>query len=230
MLFYLLALSRAQASFVLGITACYPLLAQFLANFFLHEALTPERLLGSSFVGVGVALIGWSQHAGDSGLNIIEADQELGHKSRGKNFLLLFSCALASICWAVSGLFDKTATFSCAPFQVYFLRCLWNIVSLALLLVLYQKITHQVVWRNPPAWKFSLLSTACLSIGGLSYIFALTYTSVSYLVVITGCYPLFMYLFAILFLKEHLHKIRLLGVGLVVAGGALVQIQNYPTL
>jgi drug/metabolite transporter (DMT)-like permease len=53
--------------------------------------------------------------------------------------------------------------------------------------------------------------------------FAMTMATASYVIVITGCYPLFMYLFAMLFLKEKLDKLRVLGVLLVVLGGLMVQ-------
>lgn len=47
--------------------------------------------------------------------------------------------------------------------------------------------------------------------------------SLSYVSVITGCYPLFMYLFAIIFLKERVNERRITGMGLVVIGGLMVQ-------
>jgi len=57
----------------------------------------------------------------------------------------------------------------------------------------------------------------------VSYLFAMTMASVSYVIVITGCYPLFMYLFAVIFLKERLSKMRIGGMALVIIGGLLVQ-------
>jgi uncharacterized membrane protein len=51
-------------------------------------------------------------------------------------------------------------------------------------------------------------------------------STASYVVVITGCYPLLMYLFALLFLKEKFNAIRFAGVVLVVAGGGLVQLSQ----
>jgi drug/metabolite transporter (DMT)-like permease len=52
----------------------------------------------------------------------------------------------------------------------------------------------------------------------------MTLTTASYVIVITGCYPLIMYIFALMFLKEKLNLIRLAGVILVVAGGGIVQL------
>jgi drug/metabolite transporter (DMT)-like permease len=47
--------------------------------------------------------------------------------------------------------------------------------------------------------------------------------SASYVITITGCYPLLMYIFAMWLLKERFNKMRFAGILLVVVGGALVQ-------
>jgi uncharacterized membrane protein len=57
-LIYLIAMSKAEASFVLGITAAYPLVVQVLAQFVLNEELVPMRILGSILISAGVAFIG----------------------------------------------------------------------------------------------------------------------------------------------------------------------------
>ncbi|MDZ4832443.1 MAG: EamA family transporter, partial [Candidatus Melainabacteria bacterium] len=57
MICYLKAMNLSEASYVLGATASYPVLLQFLSNFFLGEALVPMRLGGSLLVAAGVAAI-----------------------------------------------------------------------------------------------------------------------------------------------------------------------------
>lgn len=253
MLFYLVAMSRAEASFVLGITAAYPLVVQVFAFFLLHEALVPERVLGSVLIGLGVAFIGSSaaekiedekEVLPDSGSQESEESEqeiplvsvppgsllrqertarvEAGRKRKNRNQVLAL-CCLATLAWGMTGLFDKKALLIEPPFKVYFARCAWDAVILAVMLAGAYLMKQKIQWRATRAWKYSLFSSLCLSFGTISYMFAMTMASASYIIVITGCYPLFMYLFAILFLKEKLRKARLIGVLLVVGGGLLVQ-------
>lgn len=209
MLFYIVAMARAEASFVLGITAAYPLIVQVLAHVFLHEALVPERMVGSVLVGIGVGLVGSSS-----------ASKESNKKSQK---LVLLMCLMATLLWGVTGLFDKKALELDLPFKIYYARCVWDAAILAVMLLIFRLINYKVAYRSPKAWKYSGFSSICLSLGTLSYMFAMTMATASYVIVITGCYPLFMYLGAVIFLKEKLSKLRLAGVVLIVAGGLLVQ-------
>jgi drug/metabolite transporter (DMT)-like permease len=219
MLFYLVAMSKAEASYVLGITASYPIFVQFFAWLFLHESLVAERLLGSVCVFIGVALIGLSKQAHREDLK----DKTRAQRRRHKLFVLLL-CALATIFWGLSGLFDKKAVMVGLPFKVYFARCIWDALICLVMCLSYLAIKHKVQFNSVKAWKYSFLSAACLSVGSISYLFAMRLTSLSYVCVITGCYPLFMYLFAIIFLKERVNERRITGMGLVVIGGLMVQI------
>jgi len=216
-LFYLIAMSRAEASFVLGITAGYPLVVQLLAKIFLHEPLVPERLWGSLLVGLGVALIG-STSSAKTGTSA----ESVASKSR-KHKIVLLMCLLATLLWGATGLFDKKALFYDEPFKVFYSRSIWDAVFLAALLVIYRRRGYKIAWSNSTAWKYSSLSAFCLSLGTLTYMFAMTMATASYVIVITGCYPLLMYLGAVIFLKEKLSKMRLAGVIFVVLGGLMVQ-------
>jgi drug/metabolite transporter (DMT)-like permease len=209
MLFYLVAMTRAEASFVLGITAAYPLIVQIFAYFFLHEALVPERLLGSLLVGIGVGLVGSSA-----------GSQETSKKHHTTTLLM---CLIATLLWGITGLFDKKALSFDLPFKIYYARCVWDAVILVLMLLAFRLINHKVAYKSPKAWKYSGFSSICLSLGTLSYMFAMTMATASYVIVITGCYPLLMYLGALIFLNEKLSKMRLAGVILVVVGGLMVQ-------
>jgi drug/metabolite transporter (DMT)-like permease len=218
MLFYLVAMSKAEASYVLGITASYPIFVQFFAWLFLHEPLVGERLAGSLCVFTGVGLIGLSKQAHRADLQDKTPDQRRRHK-----VLVLLLCALATIFWGLSGLFDKKAVMIGLPFKIYFARCVWDALICFLMYLSYRAIKHKVQYTSTRAWKYSFLSAACLSVGTISYLFAMRLASLSYVCVITGCYPLFMYLFAIIFLKERVNERRITGMGLVVIGGLMVQ-------
>ncbi|CAN5146213.1 hypothetical protein BH11CYA1_BH11CYA1_34410 [soil metagenome] len=209
MLFYLIAMSKAEASFVLGITAAYPLIVQVLAHIFLHDALVPERMIGSLLVGIGVTLVGSSVNSKNS--------------SQKHYKTVLLTCFMATLLWGVTGLFDKKALAIDLPFKIYYARCVWDAAILAVMLVSFKIINYKVAYKSAKAWKYSGFSSICLSLGTLSYLFAMTMATASYVIVITGCYPLLMYLGAVIFLKEKLSKLRLAGVMLIVAGGLLVQ-------
>lgn len=227
MLFYLVAMGRAEASFVLGITAAYPLLVQVLAHIFLNEALVNERILGSILVGIGVAIVG-SSHKHDHEVlaspddNQEQIDARKAHRKK-KHMYILLMCLLATLCWALTGLFDKKAINIDSPLKVYYARCVWDALFMVIMLIIYQAMHYKIAWTAGKAWKFAGLSSLCLSLGTLSYMFAMPMVTASYLIVITGCYPLLMYLFAVIFLKERLSKMRLFGVALVVGGGLMVQ-------
>lgn len=218
MLFYLVAMSKAEASYVLGITASYPVFVQFFAWYYLHEPLIGERILGSLCVFVGVALIGLSKQA----LREDSANMTARQQRHEKIFVLAL-CALATIFWGLSGLFDKIAVTIGLPFKIYYARCLWDALICLLMYLTYRTIKYKVQFNSPRAWKYSCLSALCLSLGTISYLFAMRMTSLSYVSVITGCYPLFMYLFAVIFLKERMSERRITGMGFVVIGGLMVQ-------
>ena len=57
---YLFALSRADLSFVLPITALDFILTALVASLWLGERLTPARWLGAAFVAAGIALVAWT--------------------------------------------------------------------------------------------------------------------------------------------------------------------------
>ena len=197
MLFYLLAMSKAEASYVLGITASYPVFVQFFAWYFLHEPLVTERVLGSLCVFAGVVLIGLSKQG------LKEGAPQISVKERRKQQIFVLAlCALATVFWGLSGLFDKIAVSIGLPFKIYFARCLWDALICLLMYLTYRAMQYKVQFNSPRAWKYSFLSALCLSVGTISYLFAMQLASLSYVSVITGCYPLFMYLFAIIFLKE----------------------------
>ncbi|HNB25044.1 MAG TPA: DMT family transporter, partial [Candidatus Melainabacteria bacterium] len=58
MISYVTAMSRAEAGFVLGFTAGYPLVAQILAVFILGEKLVPGLMFGGALIAAGVFSVG----------------------------------------------------------------------------------------------------------------------------------------------------------------------------
>jgi bacterial/archaeal transporter family protein len=208
---YLFAMSRAEASYVLGITASYPLMMQFLAFAFLGEKLVLSRLIGGALIGIGVTVVGQSAKS---------------HKAQTKRdrMIVLLCIIFATVGWGLHGLFDKKAVELASPLVVFFTRSLFDALTL-LIFAIYLKLRRfKVVINSKQTWKYAAFSALCLAVGYICYLQALTLSTASYVVVITGCYPLLMYLFALVFLKEKFNRVRFIGVLLVVIGGGLVQL------
>jgi drug/metabolite transporter (DMT)-like permease len=212
MLAYLQAMSKAEASYVLGITASYPLVLQLLAVALLGEHLVVTRMLGAALIGAGVFAIGVSKGRMQVQL------------ATGDRLEMIVCIIIATLCWGVYGILDKKALSYTGPIEVYFTQCLWDVAYLFVVAAVFHLNGHRIDLTSLRAWRFSGLSALMLMIGAWTYLSALSQSTASYVVVITGCYPLLMYGFALLFLKETFNRVRFSGIALVVAGGILVQL------
>ncbi len=269
MLAYMTAMSETEASYVLGITAAYPLIFQIVATIFLGEELLPQRMIGALVIAFGLFFIGWSgesakadKQAGDAGAPsestpASSADQPstynptpaslVGSQSgthsaynpdseassrlesaassskSGVNEKTIICLLIATFTWGVYGIFDKKAVNIATPLVIYFAKILWDICSFFIVwpIMLRRK---KIDWKQKQSWGFAAISEFALAIGAFTYLSALSRTTASYVITITGCYPLLMYLFALLLLKEKFNKMRFLGIILVVAGGIVVQL------
>lgn len=210
---YLKAMSKTEASYVLGITAAYPVVLQFLAVPFLGEKLVLGRIIGAAAIALGVAAIGSSPRA---------RDKVPAAKVTGSLVGFLF---LATLGWGIWSLMEKKAVLAAhRPLEVYLCERSWEIVLLLTILLLCRLKGHKLDLRNAGSWKFSLLSAMSLAVGRCVFLSALALSSASYVITITGCYPLLMYLFAMLLLKEKFNRQRCFGIALVVVGGIAVQL------
>ena len=123
-------------------------------------------------------------------------------------------------------MFDKKAVELAQPLVVFFTRSLFDALTLCVFAIVL-KVSRVVISMNSKrTWMYAGFSALCLAIGYLCYLKAMSLSTASYVVVITGCYPLLMYLFALVFLKEQFNTIRFAGVVLVVLGGGLVQLSQ----
>lgn len=209
---YCWALKRFEASYVLGITACYPLILQFLANFILQEELSYLRLWGAAVIAGGLILISSSLAAG--------VEEKISWQVKLPVFLVAIACA---VCWGARGLFDKLAVAHGHPLAVFFCQQVWDACLFLVLLAWFRWRSIAIDWSGGPTWLYCGLSEAAVTFGALSCMWALAVASASYVITITACYPMFMYIFAVWWLKETLNIKRLFGIMLVVAGGLLVQ-------
>lgn len=207
---YLRAMNISEASFVLGATASYPIILQFLSTVFLGEALVPARVTGSVLVAIGVAIIGASGKSED------QPDQS--KKQTAKLFVFVIA---ATLLWGVWGLFDKKAVSSGGPLVAFLAHCFWElIVSIPLSFIVLKESWGKLKFGKE-FWLPLSGSALCVNIGGLTYLLAMSLATASYVIVITGCYPLIMYVLALLILKEKFNKGRLAGIVLVTIGGII---------
>lgn len=212
MICYLKALSISEASYVLGATASYPVLLQFLSVLFLNEPLVPARLGGSLLVALGVAAIGASKS---------DSKEPAVALSAGKKKLLIFFVVAATVLWGVWGIFDKKAVNAGGALTAYLAHCIWEISFIPPLCVYVLRKYKSYFNSGWKLWAPVTGSALCINIGAFSYMMALSLATASYVIVITGCYPMIMYLLAILILKERFNPIRLFGIILVTAGGII---------
>lgn len=263
MLAYMSAMSTTEASYVLGITAAYPLIFQLVATIFLGEELLPQRMFGALIIAFGLFFIGGS---GDSSkakekdessakedlrssrppgpptnptpVSLVEVRSgepsapdrlnadDIATKQKAKSSIskkTIICLLIATFTWGIYGIFDKKAVGIATPLVIYFAKTLWDVCSFFIVwpIMLRRK---KIDWRTGPAWGFAAISEFALAIGAFTYLSALARTTASYVITITGCYPLLMYLFALLLLKEKFNKMRFLGIVLVVVGGIVVQL------
>ena len=213
-LLYYYAMSKTQASWVLGITAGYPIIGQLLSTPLTGEPFKLSSVTAAALVSAGVALVGWSGG---------EEQKKLDRKDK----VVLISCVAGStVLWGLLGIFEKLALDYGRPFETYFAQAAWKTVLVILLIVGCKQYGYTTAFRTPGAWKFSWLSAAGVTAGNIAYILALTNSTAGYVITMTAGYPLVMYVFALTFLKEKLNVIRAAGIGLIVAGAVAMQLSS----
>lgn len=231
---YLLAMTLEEASLVLGVTASYPVVLQFIAAHFLNEPIVPARLMGSILVATGVAAIGFSRRQDSLGA------------AKGFPLRLIVLIVMATLLWGVYGIFDKFAVIESGSGTAFLGKCMWDMIFLLAFTPfmltkfryfsrlktgsedssagdIVEKVDVLVALRSSKLWIPAGVSAICLYIGSLTYMQALSKATASYVIAITGCYPIVMYIMAVLLLKEPFNKLRLIGIILVTTGGILTQ-------
>jgi drug/metabolite transporter (DMT)-like permease len=211
LLAYLVAMGITDASLVLGVTASYPVVTQFLAAMFLNEPVLPMRTLGSAGIAIGVLFIGASFDGKKEAL------------TTRQKVMLAVSLFVATFGWGIWGIFDKKAIGYGTPMEIWMAESLWEVLVCVVAIVGVIVFRVPCEWKDKRAWIYSFISSVSLGTGRFTFLVALSMSAASYVIAITGCYPLFMYFLALVFLKEKFSKMRLAGILLIVAGGIAVQ-------
>lgn len=213
-LLYYYAMSKTQASWVLGITAGYPIIGQLLSTPLTGEPFSMSAIGAAALVSVGVALIGWS------------GGEEQKALSRRDKLLLFAAVAGSTVLWGLLGIFEKLSLDHARPFEAYFAQAMWKTVLIVIIMALLAKKGFRPAFREPGAWKFSWLSAAGVTAGNVAYILALTTSTAGFVIVMTAGYPLVMYVFALTFLKEKLNLVRAGGIILIVLGAVFAAVAH----
>jgi drug/metabolite transporter (DMT)-like permease len=116
MLAYLRALSKSDASYVLGTTACYPVISLLLATPFLGEHFSLLRFSGSLLVALGIFAIGLPNGKK-------EPQKPLSNEVK----ICVFIAAFA---WGLWGIIDKKALSIADPLEITMGKYLWDAVFL----------------------------------------------------------------------------------------------------
>ena len=187
-----IAMSMCEASYVLGVTAGYNVIFQFLALVWLGEALVTERIIGAAIIAFGIAAIGASKNGKQDFV-----------RRKNLTFTIILCLVIATFCWGLAGIFDKKAMSIAHPFEFALAGGLCELAVIAGFLFYY--VGHKAQRPNLSSlctWKFCTISAITWLIGNYSYLFAFTLSSASYVIAMTSAYPLVMYLFALTLLKE----------------------------
>ena len=222
---YLTAMSKGEASLILGASSSYPVVAQILAYLLLKEDLVPARIIGCLVVISGIVVIGKSaeKQVGRCLAPPILQDQERIKQSKKDLIITVAGITLAVFGWAIRGIFDKFACEGAHPLEVNLGKYVCDSFFALLALVWVYTKRAEINFFKPQLWKWAAGSAFCLAGGGAAYFIALSMSSASYIIAITGCYPVVMYLLAILILKEKFNVPRAIGIGLITLGGIITQ-------
>ena len=209
---YTIAMSLCEASYVMGMTAGYSVVFQFLSVLWLNENLVANRLIGAAIIAVGVAVIGASAASKQA-------------FPTGKNFVLaIASLVISMVGWGMSNVFDKKAIMIAHPFQVAFAEGLWDLLMIAGLFFFHVKVKgHRPNLTSYRTWKFCVLSTLTWLVSNYAYFYAFSLGNASYVSAICSAYPLAMYLFSLTLLRESFNRTRMAGIVFVTIGSAVVQ-------
>lgn len=206
---YYYAMSKTEASYVLAITAGYPLVGALLAIPLLGEPFSLVLVAAALAVSTGVAIVGFSDDP---------QSKKLAHSQR---LSVIAAVLISTVLWGLLGIFQKQSLHYGQPMESMLAMAAGKSLFVLCVLPFLLRSKEQIGLRNLKTWQFTWLSGFLVALGNVSYIMALATLPAGYMVVVTACYPIVMYIFALLLLREKMNYLRVLGILLVVTGAAL---------
>ncbi len=209
---YYQAMNRAGASWVLGITAGYPIVGQLLSVVWLGEPFSYAAIAAAIVVSLGIAAIA---HSG------AQENKALSRKDKW----VLVSCVVACLVfWGVFGIFDKLSQSYVLPLNGFLVSsAIRGALCIFIVPLLLRKVRASDM-SSPRMWAWTWSSSSCLAIGNMGFVMALPLVPTGYLIIVTACYPMVMYIGAVCFLSEKLNYLRFTGIALVIAGLAVAEL------
>jgi len=216
-LLYLTSQSRIGVSRAFPIAMTFPIITYFFSVIFLHEALLITR-----FVGVVLAILG---------ISIITREQALQEKrdshlnkdtSRiGWDLVGISLAIMAALSWATATVILQIGLVGTDPIDANLIRIL--IGSLFLLPLFFLSRKQGMPMPSKRATKLVVIAGFFgMGIGSILYVNAVFFTGAAVTSVIAATAPLFALPLTILFLKEKVTPLILVGTLLTIAGVWLV--------
>jgi drug/metabolite transporter (DMT)-like permease len=212
-LLYLTSQSRIGISRAFPIAMTFPVITYFFSILFLNEPLLITRL-----VGVVLAIIG---------ISIISREQARQHKNNSEepdasspirwDILGLVLAILAALSWATATVILQIGLVSADPIDSNLIRILIGSLFLLPLFLIAQRRGMPIPTRR--ATKYVVIAGFFgMGIGSILYVNAVFITGAAVTSVIAATAPLFALPFTIIFLKEKVTPLILLGTILTICG------------
>ena len=183
------------------------------------------RLLGSVLITLGVFTIGYSRPTQNCSAS--QPTPAGSATSRGGWLILSALMMVAMLGWGSKAVFDKLAVDASSAVIAFEWLVLWGaLLSILTWIILYFQGNRPPMLQGR-LWVYPTLSALCLMLGNLCFLGALSISTASYVIIITACYPLLMYVFAVFLLNEKVNLTRLAGIAIIVVGGILTQATQF---
>ncbi|MHA2427718.1 MAG: DMT family transporter [Candidatus Hermodarchaeia archaeon] len=216
-LFYLTSQSRIGVSRAFPIAMTFPIITYFLSIIFLNEPLLITRFAGAILAVLGISLITLEQarHELDSSKSTV------GKSPIRWDIIGVLLAICAALSWSTATVILQVGLVGADPIDANLIRII--IGSLFLLPLFFLARQRGMPMPTKRATKFVVIAGFFgMGLGSILYVNAVFFTGAAITSVIAATAPLFALPFSILFLKEKMTPIILLGTLLTIGGVWLV--------
>lgn len=216
-LLYLTSQSRIGVSRAFPIAMTFPIITYFLSIFFLHELLLLTRLVGVILAILGIGIITREQAIQDSDAIQINVKESLTSWDK----LGIVLAIGAALCWSTATVILQIGLIGADPIDSNLIRI--TIGSLFLLPIFLFARKRGMSLPTRRATKLVLIAAFFgMGIGSILYVNAVFFTGAAVTSVIAATAPLFALPFTIIYLKEKVTPLILIGTILSIIGVWLV--------
>ncbi len=216
-LFYLTSQSRIGVSRAFPIAMTFPIITYFFSIIFLHEVLLITRLIGVILSVLGISVITREQ--------ALQEKDEL-HVTKGQSSYLwdllgIVFAIIAAFSWATATVILQIGLVNADPIDANLIRISIGAFFLLPIFLLGRK--QGMAMPSKRATKFVLIAGFFgMGIGSILYVNAVFLTGAAVTSVIAATAPLFALPFTVIYLKEKVTLLILLGTILSICGVWLV--------